>query len=87
MTLSACPVSGPILVPPAAPLGRLSESTTETTHGETPVLNARWATEGVLHMNSFSPALGVDLVLCDEAYAIAALSWWWSCRVTGPGLC
>lgn len=38
-----------ILVPPAAPLGRLSESTTETTRGETHALNALRATEGVLH--------------------------------------
>jgi hypothetical protein len=38
-------------------------------------------------MNVFSPALGVDLVLDDHAYALAALSWWLACRVTGPGLC
>lgn len=38
-------------------------------------------------MNHFSPALGVDLALTDHAYALAALSWWWATRVTGPGLC
>ncbi len=83
-------MSGPILVPPAAPLGRLSESTTETTPGETQTLYALRATEGDEHprpMNLFSPAVGVELVLSDPAYAVAALSWWWACRVTGPGLC
>lgn len=38
-------------------------------------------------MTTFSPALGVDLRLTDSAYAIAALSWWWSVRVTGPAQC
>jgi hypothetical protein len=38
-------------------------------------------------MNLFSPAVDVELVLDDPAYAVAALSWWWACRVTGPGLC
>jgi hypothetical protein len=38
-------------------------------------------------MNVFCPATGVELVLDDHAYALAALSWWWSQRVTGPGLC
>ncbi len=38
-------------------------------------------------MNLFSPAVGVELRLSDPAYAVAALSWWWAVRVTGPGLC
>lgn len=57
--------------------------------GETQMLNALRATveDGSGPMNHFSPALGVDLALTDHAYALAALSWWWATRVSGPGLC
>ena len=60
--------------------------------GEPRELYAPWATEDVprmaMHaMNTFSPALGVDLALDDHGYALAALSWWWSTRCAPRGLC
>lgn len=79
---------GHLVEQPAAPVrvpaGHVSRSQRRALAKRNDTLRALALTPS---MTTFCPALGVSLVLSDERYALAALSWWWATRVSGPGLC